>query len=545
MPQKDYYEKPKYGLPKNAVLDKRTQYFDKWHDKRGKRYFYGRGTNPWSIRQWIEDVQLLTGKVPKNIRSSDKEAKRYMKKYPNAKVWGYSRGARFASRYGGTSFGGFDVGVKRDPATEMRKDDQGGITGKFHNSVVMPISNKMAGYKRTRSGSKIRPRKKYKGSGFTGPSSLGRIKRVKPTSSRGSIYKIKGIVCEGQDHFVKEQGQMSTVGISPAYSRGSEDDIGLAVGIAFFKHVMYKHYGYTYQSVDQLLDPTGLFRGIEIQSKQWDESTNFWGSGDAALYDEHQTEEGRLSETLATAGQWFKDSVFNALQFYERSKSSHFNQYRLIQKTQANEEDYSQPFPVKDMFIRVFRTMRMTVQNVTAADDDSIGTNGLSMDRIDRNPVRFRYMTFGKNFPYLRNQSAEDSSDNQDLFRITDRGVIGGSPVENSEPSKNMTVLPRPSDFMHVKGVASGVIPPGGMKTFTMKFQYDGRIAELIRGLQPKREIGAWHSFGNCGVMFCTKVMDTGGEDIKLNVGYNTVTGAYIKKNYGPPTNKYVVYNTS
>lgn len=141
MPKRDHYESSRYGIPKDAHLDKRTGFYDEWHDPRGGRYFFGRGTDPWSPVQVGEDLEQVIGITPKRFKQMDKEADRYAQQYPDAHFSGYSRGGREAARHGGVEYGGFDVGVNRSKGTRREWDDQGGVTGAFHNTVVAGSSN--------------------------------------------------------------------------------------------------------------------------------------------------------------------------------------------------------------------------------------------------------------------------------------------------------------------------------------------------------------------------------------------------------------------
>jgi len=253
------------------------------------------------------------------------------------------------------------------------------------------------------------------------------------------------------------------------------------------------------------------------------------------------------TETLISFGTWFAANVFNADLFGGADSVAQFtNELYAYQFSQLDAYNAALDanvvqqaiLPLERQYLTVYSTVRMHIQNITAAD--GTGADTLQSDRIDNNPIKGKLFRFSGPLPKLSayrgiattlqvTPVAEDSS-YQLQQDTTPDGII--------YPSVALTgvwaQVPNASQFSNCKGELAVSLAPGAMRDYTIQFKYSGTLQRLMRGFSSKDSSGrprpnGIHQFGESFLFALEKRMPTGlSNAVTLNFHYEQYYGACL-----------------
>jgi len=252
------------------------------------------------------------------------------------------------------------------------------------------------------------------------------------------------------------------------------------------------------------------------------------------------------TQTLVSFGTWFAANVFSADLFGGMDTEAMFTNelyaYQFVSLDTYAAGGTSNLvggpiIPLERQYLTVYSTVRMHIQNVTAADGS--GTDTLQSDRIDNNPIKGKLFRFSGPLPKL-----------SDYRGIATTLQITPVPEENAYqlqqdttpdgiiyPSNSLTgvwaQVPNASQFSNCKGELAVSLAPGAMRDYTIMFKYSGTIQRLMRGFSSKDAVGrprpnGIHQFGESFLFALEKRMPTGGPAVTLNFHYEQYYGACL-----------------
>jgi len=372
---------------------------------------------------------------------------------------------------------------------------------------------------------------------YTG-SYKGALPKPKRPAKPGK-YAMSGARAEVEKHGIQSLDNVVYLGAqsAPAFCMGS------IVGQAFIRKLMMIHYKVEYAHPASQLVPSVLASGPTSHSP-------------VSLAFIYKTTPSNLvtpsyavganfvfttADTLLTFGTWFAANVFNADIFGGANSVNQFTNelyaYQFANADFGNSQAVFGPIlPLERQYVSVYSTVRMHIQNITAAD--GTGTDTLQSDRIDNNPLKGKLFRFSGALPKLSavrgiatalqvTSVAEDSS-YQLQHDTTPDGII--------YPSVSLTgvwaQVPNASQFANCKGELAVNLAPGAMRDYTIQFNYSGTLQRLMRGFSSKDALGrprpnGVHQFGESFLFALEKRMPTGlSPAVTLNFHYEQFYGA-------------------
>jgi len=374
---------------------------------------------------------------------------------------------------------------------------------------------------------------------YTG-SYKGALPKPKRPAKPGK-YAMSGARAEVEKHGIQSLDHVVYLGAqsAPAFCMGG------IVGQAFIRKVMAIHYKVEYAHPASQLVPSlyvgGSFGHSPIELKFIYKNT---GSIGVPAYGYGPTFTFTPSGTLLTFGTWFATNVFNNGLFGGGDNTSVFEnelyayQFVNVDKFGATENQYvnGPVIPLERQYLSVYSTVRMHIQNITAAD--GTGSDTLQSDRIDNNPLKGKLFRFSGPLPKL-----------SDVRGIATTLQITPVPEENAYQLQHDTTpdgiiypsvaltgvwaqVPNASQFANCKGELPVSLAPGAMRDYTITFNYSGTLQRLIRGFGSKDSLGrprpnGIHQFGESFLFALEKRMPTGiSPAVTLNFHYEQYYGA-------------------
>jgi len=374
---------------------------------------------------------------------------------------------------------------------------------------------------------------------YTG-SYKGALPKPKRPAKPGK-YAMSGARAEVEKHGIQSLDNVVYLGAqsAPAFCMGG------IVGQALIRKLMGIHYKIEYAHPLSQLVPNVNFTTVSghtpfqlrfIYKNTGSIGVPSYGIGPIYYFD--------LTETLVSFGTWFAANVFNNGLFGGGDNTSVFEnelyayQFLDIDSTSAGGGvTISGPIiPLERQYLSVYSTVRMHIQNITAAD--GTGTDTLQSDRIDNNPLKGKLFRFSGPLPKLSavrgiattlqvNPVPEENA-YQLQHDTTPDGII--------YPSVALTgvwaQVPVASQFANCKGELSVSLAPGAMRDYSITFNYSGTLQRLIRGFGSKDTHGrprpnGVHQFGESFLFALEKRMPTGiSPAVTLNFHYEQYYGA-------------------
>jgi len=249
------------------------------------------------------------------------------------------------------------------------------------------------------------------------------------------------------------------------------------------------------------------------------------------------------TDTLVSFGTWFAANVFNNGLFGGGDNTSVFENelyaYQFVDLDNLGTVATSVAgpiIPLERQYLSVYSTVRMHIQNITAAD--GTGSDTLQSDRIDNNPLKGKLFRFSGPLPKL--SAVRGIATTLQVTPVPEEGAYqlqqDTTPDGIIYPSVALTgvwaQVPVASQFANCKGELSVSLSPGAMRDYSITFNYSGTLQRLIRGFGSKDTLGrprpnGVHQFGESFLFALEKRMPTGiSPAVTLNFHYEQYYGA-------------------
>jgi len=344
--------------------------------------------------------------------------------------------------------------------------------------------------------------------------------------------------------------------------------IGSAVGIAFLRKVMKRHFQYEYTDPGQRIrvagngTATGGGGNVPDTNAALDYRPAYIKfirrtmNAAGVTVDDCPISYDFISnptDSLRTFGDWFADNIFNSPDFGAGdvvTTTRHLFGYQIIildgfgssvpHTTGGSFRVATPVIPLTDQYLSVYSTVRMHIQNVTPADVVDAGANLLTT-RIDANPVKGALMRFKDPVPLLDNIRGTDGSAPVDnAFRLQQDTNADGIIWPNASLVGNWVQIPKPDQFKNCVGSVPVSLEPGDIKDYTITFKFNGTLQKLMKGFNGFSTgvvggagapiPGYEGAFGTSFLFALEKRMPTGPAAVQLNFHYEHYYGAVFGK---------------
>jgi len=253
-----------------------------------------------------------------------------------------------------------------------------------------------------------------------------------------------------------------------------------------------------------------------------------------------------VTGTLLTFGTWFATNVFNADVFGAADTEQQFT--NELYAYQFSNVDYTAAaagtvvagpiLPLERQYLTVYSTVRMHIQNITAAD--GTGSDTLQADRIDNNPIKGKLFRFSGPLPKLSDYRGIASTlqitpvPEENAYQLQQDTTPDGIIYPSVALTGVWAQVPNASQFSNCKGELAVNLAPGAMRDYTITFKYSGTLQRLMRGFSSKDALGrprpnGVHQFGESFLFALEKRMPTGlTPAVTLNFHYEQYYGACL-----------------
>jgi len=129
----------------------------------------------------------------------------------------------------------------------------------------------------------------------------------------------------------------------------------------------------------------------------------------------------------------------------------------------------------------------LKLQNVTRGESEGAGAQFVR-DSIHANPVSGRCYNFKGIFPVVEGNHHDDVGTFTQTFMTYDINDSYGLIIPNAGVVGEYRALPNPQIFSNIIGCQTGLhLEPGEIKTDVVRFRYNGKLQELLKGLSYHR----------------------------------------------------------
>jgi len=350
--------------------------------------------------------------------------------------------------------------------------------------------------------------------------------------------------------------------------------IGSAVGIAFLRKVMKRHFQYEYTDPGQRIrvagngTATGGGGNVPDTNAALDYRPAYIKfirrtmNAAGVTVDDCPISYDFISnptDSLRTFGDWFADNIFNSPDFGAGdvvTTTRHLFGYQIIildgfgssvpHTTGGSFRVATPVIPLTDQYLSVYSTVRMHIQNVTRADgitEDDTGAVYQST-RIDANPVKGKLLRFSGPLPLIKDDRGIDMTGPADFgWRLQSDSNADGIIWPNISPVGQWLQLPGADQFRNCVGMASISLEPGAIKDYSLSFKYSGDLNKLMHGLReviggpdtlgvgvptnPRAPLpNAMHQLGQSFMFALEKRMPTGNANVSVNFHYELYVGS-------------------
>jgi len=389
----------------------------------------------------------------------------------------------------------------------------------------------------------------------------GRLPRPKPTKRPGK-FALNGSRHELERYGKAEHADCLYLGAqsAPAYR------IGEAVGAAFIRMVMKRHYHCEYSSPDQKLRAFGSGNqggsdAANATAYYFPDSIKFWRkvtvSAGAPTVDVPSTYSFGASDTVTTFAVWFCNEVFHGKEYggtwLDPNSDVELMGYQFVEIDTASGgaawPSYRRNGPVMSLegqYLTVYSTVRMHLQNVTRADGITEEDTGavFQSTRIDANPVKGKILRFSGPLPLIKDDRGIDMTGPADFgWRLQQDSNADGIIWPNISPVGQWLQLPSADQFRNCVGIASIALEPGAIKDYSLSFKFSGTLNRLMHGLRevvgapntlgsglpvnPRSPLpNAMHQLGQSFMFALEKRLPTGNANVSINFHYENYFGA-------------------
>jgi len=389
----------------------------------------------------------------------------------------------------------------------------------------------------------------------------GRLPRPKATKRPGK-FALSGYRSELERYGKAEHADCLYLGAqsAPAYR------IGEAVGAAFIRMVMKRHYHSEYSSPDQKLfaQLSGTGSGASDGNAMRDyaparikfirKTTLAAGAPDL---DTPLTYNFAASDTVTSFATWFCNYVFHGKDFggtwLDPNSDVELYAYQFVALEYGRENTDPSVFfrnlpmmPLEGQYLTVYSTVRMHLQNVTRADGVAEADTGAvyQSTRIDANPVKGKLLRFSGPLPLIKDDRGVDMTAPADFgWRLQSDSNADGIIWPNISPVGQWLQLPSADQFRNCVGIANISLEPGAIKDYSLSFKYSGDLNKLMHGLRevigapdtlgvgvptnPRAPLpNAMHQLGQSFMFALEKRLPTGNANVSINFHYENFFGA-------------------
>lgn len=369
----------------------------------------------------------------------------------------------------------------------------------------------------------------------------GALPRPKRVAKPGK-YAMSGARAEVEKHGTQALENVVYLGAQAAPA----STVGSMVGQAFIRKIMLIHYKIEYEHPQSQLVPatySGVVSHIPTNLVFIYKSTT---PNNVPTYGVGATYSFTNASTLVTFGTWFATNVFQNSTFGGADDANtgvnELFAYRFSNVDAwdgANGQVVIGPtIPVQNQYLTFYSTVKMHIQNVTAAD----GTGGpggdtFQSDRIDNNPLKGKLFRFSGPLPKLNAHRGIATTmqvtpvPEENAYQLQRDTNVDGIIMPSIALSGVWAQVPNASQFANCKGELNISLDPGAMRDYTITFSYSGTLQRLMRGFSGIDAIGrprpnGVHQFGDSFLFALEKRMPTGGPLVSLNFHYEQYYGA-------------------
>jgi len=382
----------------------------------------------------------------------------------------------------------------------------------------------------------------------------GRLPRPKPTKRPGK-FALNGSRHELERYGKAEHADCLYLGAqsAPAYR------IGEAVGAAFIRMVMKRHYHAEYSSPDQKLfaQLSGVGGGASVANASTmynPAAIKFWrkvtvSAGPPTLDTPSTFTFSVTSDTVSSFASWFCNEVFHGKEFggtwLDPNSDVELYGYQFVDFDSAYRVN-TPVMPLEGQYLTVYSTVRMHLQNVTRADGITEEDTGavFQSTRIDANPVKGKILRFSGPLPLIKDDRGIDMTGPADFgWRLQQDTNADGIIWPNISPVGQWLQLPSADQFRNCVGIASIALEPGAIKDYSLSFKFSGTLNRLMHGLRevvgapntlgaglpvnPRSPLpNSMHQLGQSFMFALEKRLPTGNANVSINFHYENYFGA-------------------
>jgi hypothetical protein len=355
-------------------------------------------------------------------------------------------------------------------------------------------------------------------------------------------YAMSGARAEVEKHGIQSLENVVYLGAqaAPAFCMGN------IVGQALIRKLMLVHYKIEYTHPASMLVPNSAIAGT-VAHTPYDLKFIYKTTPPAGhpTYGVGATFQFTPTSTLLSFGAWFATNVFNAdvfggadsvAQFVNELYAYQFSQMDLSTSTLPANIPPGPILPLERQYLTVYSTVKMHIQNITAAD--GTGSDTLQSDRIDNNPLKGKLFRFSGPLPKLSDYRGIATTiqvnpvPEENAYQLQQDTTVDGIIYPSVAMSGVWAQVPNASQFANCKGELPVNLAPGAMRDYTISFQYSGTLQRLMRGFSSKDSLGrprpnGVHQFGDSFLFALEKRMPTGLSPlVTLNFHYEQFYGA-------------------
>lgn len=399
---------------------------------------------------------------------------------------------------------------------------------------------------------------------------VGRFKRPR----RASIGRV-ALYGSRQDREVYgsiSRNHVVAVGTSPYNTY----EVGKIIGMALLRDILRKDYNWISAEPTEIVfnftgapgTPVPSDASIRSVPCSMEFFSREFGTASDAQYVARKKVNFRSSSTIASNevsciadfGEWFALNVFSNSYFGGAPSTSmgqnelwgyQLYEYDISGTTVTEKPARGAIEELSDRKVSVFGYNKLTVQNVTIADNSATG-DANSTERVDRNPIKGKLFKFKGPYPLARAYVFDRGIGFNPVIydRNSDNLIVPNMPTGTSTSNSLLTQLPNTEMFENCTGVASCALEPGAIKDFASSFKISGTIPDLIRRFAihdtvvNSRFLSRAFNYSPVGdsyLLFMEKRMSTGAAAVTLNYQLDCTISAVMGKRRSIPTQPLVI----
>lgn len=377
----------------------------------------------------------------------------------------------------------------------------------------------------------------------------GKLHNLRKASKPGK-YDMYGFKQEFERYGTQSLNEVCYLGAT-SYAK---QDLTTTIGIAFYRKIMKKHYGFEYSHPDQKIVPELFTRDaagphqIRFLRRVVDSTGSAADLIEVAhTYTIMPLNVIGISQTLRQAGADFSLNICSLPGFggggggtWQDAATMSLYAYQLVDSDYTvNAVDpgggqllrYSPLHFLDNQYFKCYSSVKMAIQNVTPADDGSLVTT-----KVDANPIKGKLVKFKDLLPKVRTPTvlgAAYSSAATDDFQMLQCDPNGDGIIKPlTSIGGAWQQIPPSTMFTNATKECSLSLAPGAIKDYSLIFKYSGTLLKFIQGSQQlisganMAPVSGFKTFGTSFLFMLEKRMPTGAAPVSLNFHYESQVGA-------------------